>query len=428
MSNMGRKPLVFAFGFDRLGLTMPDPPREEEGFVLRYIPYAATVSLEQADGLVIPSGIFEKVEAFHDWTGAQGLHIEADTHGLAAREKQYINATQRGAWAVFLLGVVHNGTRSEYRETDLAKKVLNGVVQYVTPCKPEPAVVCKADEFLTYLKRFGVAQTGFSAPRQKAATRVLAEVKSQVVGIETMGSLFFLPFFLTQRSVGEASEAAQSVVASVLEYKRKNDIYLPGWVNALQFKSEIRLHGEVKQTRDALACLMEEMQQWERFKAVLCTSGRNLNIIATEILREFFGLQLKSEEKFVEDALVYSPTGDVKYVVEIKGTNGGIKRENINQVDSHRERLGIPSTTPGLLIVNDFMDVEDFEARKAKAFDPGHLTHASNTNVKVLRAVTLIEWMFALEESKDRQTAFFEICDKAKPLVPGPPLTENAPS
>lgn len=415
-----KKPTVYAFGFDKAGFATPGSSREEDGFILRFVGYKEDRSLEEADGLVIPSGIFEEVSYVRDYWGKGEWFIKSDTGPLATREKQFINATERGVWTVFLLGGLHNGSPRDYRETDLAKKMLNAIAESVQVRKPEPSVTCKADEFRKYLDAFGVAQTTFWVSDRRLPTKVIAEAKNQTVGIESKGQSFFLPFFTEKRDEAEVSKALLLVVASVLEYKRKHEIYLPAWVKALQFKSETRIRTESQLVRATLTKLTEEAERWERYKAVLCTSGQNLNAVTTEILRDFFGLNLKSEEKYVEDALVYSPTGEVKYVVEIKGVNGGIKRENINQIDSHRERLGITSSTPGLLIVNDFMDVEDFDVRKAKTFDPNNLTHASSASVKVLRAVTLIEWMFNLEEGGDRQAAFFEMCDKASPLVEGP--------
>ena len=81
---------------------------------------------------------------------------------------------------------------------------------------------------------------------------------------------------------------------------------------------------------------------------------------------------------------------------EIKGINGGLKREHINQVDSHRERLGLPTEIPGLLILNDFSDINGLQERKAKRFDQVHLGHADKLNIRILRTTTLLEIVVAL--------------------------------
>ena len=417
MNKKPQKPTVYAYGFDKLGFATPEAPEEELRFILKFVGYESECSLAEADGLVIPSGIFEDLYVPKNFNVSSELKIRYDTDLLAAREKQLFNAFKRGTWTAFLIQKINNGEYANWTQTDLAKKFLNRFAKDVKYHKPNPYVTCTADEFCEYLDRFGVAQTSFSAKDQKGSTRVLAHENDTPVGLEAKGQFFFLPFFTTKCDKTEIADAVRFLVNSVLDYKGKNDIYLPAWVNALRFKSEVRIQNEVQLAEERLIKLSEEAKTWERFKAVLCTSGQNLNVVTVAILREFFGLTLKSEEKFIEDAVIFSPGGQVKYVVEIKGVNGGIKRENINQVDSHRDRLGIGPEIPGLLIVNDFMDVEDFNARKAKVFDTNNLTHAKNNNVKVLRAVTLFECMLELEERQDRQAAFFELCDSANPLV-----------
>jgi hypothetical protein len=112
--------------------------------------------------------------------------------------------------------------------------------------------------------------------------------------------------------------------------------------------------------------------------------------------------------------------GNALYIAEIKGVNGGARREQVNQVDSHRERLGISSDVPGLLIINDFMGIEDFEERKKKTFDAQILIHAQRLNVKILRTTTLLEIMLACEVESDRKHHFLNACKTANPMVPLP--------
>jgi hypothetical protein len=206
-------------------------------------------------------------------------------------------------------------------------------------------------------------------------------------------------------------------VEGVLEYKRKHDIFLPAWLTAIEFNSESRVKLEIQKIEGHLLRLNEDLGKWEKYKGILCTSGSNLNVIIVEILRDFFGLKIRSEEQYVDDAVIYDEKGEPVFVIEVKGVNGGIKRDHINQVDSHRERLSLNSNIPGLLIINDFMDVEGFEQRKAKTFDAQNLTHAQNLNVKVLRAVTLFEMMLALEDQTDRKDRFLAACNATAPLV-----------
>jgi len=411
------KPTIYAYGFDKCGFSLPSASFEASGYIVKFLSYESNSSFEEADGLVIPSGIFEEIYWKSDVWGGKQLAVRFDKALLASREKQLYNAFKNGVWTAFLLRGVNNGNYNNWTDTDLAKKFLNSFAENVTNHDPNPYVTCKAAEFREYLDRFGVAQTKFWTKDEKQSARVLAHESDTPVALEVHGQFFFLPFFTTKNDRSELTAILKLSVESILEYKRKNDIYLPAWLTKIEFKSESRVKLEIQKTEEQLVKLTEEVGKWEHYKAILCTSGSNLSGIIVEILREFFDLRIKSEEKYVDDAVIYDEKGEPSFVIEIKGINGGVKREHINQVDSHRERLGFSSKLPGLLVINDFMDVEDFEERKARTFDTHNLDHAKNNNVRVLRTITLFEMMLASEDATDRKSSLLAALQAAAPLV-----------
>jgi len=105
---------------------------------------------------------------------------------------------------------------------------------------------------------------------------------------------------------------------AILEYKRRNDLHLPGWVEAIEFQSESVLRNEVKKLEEEIIQRREELSKWRRYKGILSASGNALNSLVVEILRDYFKLELHSKEEFIEDAIIYA--GDKPlFVVEIKG-------------------------------------------------------------------------------------------------------------
>jgi hypothetical protein len=86
-------------------------------------------------------------------------------------------------------------------------------------------------------------------------------------------------------------------------------------------------------------------------------------------------------------------------------------------VDSHRERLGISPEVLGLLIINDFTDIDGLAERKAKAYDKLHVDHAEKLNIKILRTTTLIEIIRSFETEKERGEKFIQLCTIAKAIV-----------
>src|SRR6266542_2484830 len=100
-------PIVYAYGFDSLGY--PESANlDHDEFSIQFISYSATDSLESADGLLIPSGIFETFQTHSpNWQPYTTCH--SDRHRMAEREKQIFNAWEGGAWTCFLLRAVDNG-------------------------------------------------------------------------------------------------------------------------------------------------------------------------------------------------------------------------------------------------------------------------------------------------------------------------------
>ena len=83
------------------------------------------------------------------------------------------------------------------------------------------------------------------------------------------------------------------------------------------------------------------------------------------IAREFFDVPVDPIDELKEDAKILDEHGGIQAFLEVKGTNSGIKREHINQVDSHRERSRVAARVKAL-----FNDAQSFIAVQ---FDNGLL-------------------------------------------------------
>ena len=325
-----------------------------------------------------------------------------------------------GAWAAFLLGDVWNGYENQWCDTDLAKKYLNAFFGAVESIDPEPHVPCKRDEFKSYLRDYGIARTRFRWPADEIVARVLAGEEACIYAAEVSGKFFFLPLPDGPRDRGAALKIATLATESIVAYKRRNQIYLPANIAALRFKSESAAEQQIRELSDRLIQLEESLDLWKEYKAILCSSGDLLTRAVVKVLRNFFGLTTSDEDKFIEDATILDSNQQPLFIVEVKGVSGGLRRDHINQVDSHRDRLQISPQTPGLFIINDFMDVEDLNERKAKQFDADHIARAHRDNVRILRTTTLFDMMLALEERADRGALFLKACTDATPLVQVP--------
>lgn len=409
---------IIAFGFDRITHDFDKASIESTEFTIRHVGYTSEESLADADAVMIPSDIFETPKTSQDIYGHTSTWWTPDTSQLAEREKELYRLLDQKGWACFFLAKLRNGTQSDPNNGDLVRRIVNRTFSGTNVHDPYPHLNSKADEFRKFFEDFGIARTSLYHYSSSAALRLLAtsDRNRDTFAAELSGQKFFLPLKPLNRK-GELNDILTTAAEAIISYKKRNDLYLPKWVEAIQFQSEQHAAEEIDQMKQRLEEVALSVAKWQRYRGVLTSSGRLLNEIAVEILRDFFGLNLNSKEAYIEDAMICSASGEREYVVEIKGVSAGIKREHINQLDSHRERLGLNDQIPGLLLINDFADVAGLEARKSKPIDSQHLEHAKRLNVRILRTTTLIEFMQLVESQANRGEALMTALAQATPVV-----------
>ncbi|HEY0456657.1 MAG TPA: hypothetical protein VGE41_09810 [Verrucomicrobiae bacterium] len=418
MSKRVTQKLIYAYGFDKAGFSIPTLEIEKDSYQIQLIDFNAQKPLEGADGIIIPSGIFEQTKFWLDRYGHRYGKVDWNPDHLAMRTKQLQHHIREGGWVCFLLGTIDNGNGDqEMKESDLAKVFLNNKFYSVVCHNAKGILQPKVNEFSAYFKKYGISRTTFWSPVNENGLKVLAADGHEISAAEFHGQLFFLPWPEVERSFQELEEILGTCVHAILEYKCRNDLYLPAWVEETKFKKETAISNRLREIESEFTSLQAELKNFQRNKGILTTSGHLLNTIAVDVLRNFFHLNVKSKENYVEDATICDSRDETEYVIEVKGVKGGLKREHVNQVDSHRERLGLGTEVSGLLIINDFMDIDGIEERKKKEFDPAQLKHAENLNIKILRTTTLFETMLKHEENPQRKQVFLKLCRNAKPLV-----------
>ncbi len=336
-----------------LGFELPSAPVSVGGSAeVEYLPFQANGALDHADAAIIPQGIFENIKSTHNY-GETYTDVHEEKAILQERQKQVFNLIEERKWVCFLVGSiidkVPNGWyTTEIDDTDLCKKLLNavGVTKHERHRVDGLAILSiKSDEFRGYFKDYGIANTVYEIPYdRKEQFWIIAGSGSGPVAIDWAHQVFFLPFHTTKRDVVTLNLVATEVSRSVLDYRQKRIAEVPAWVDEFKFATEEKLGSEIDALQKQIADREGQIQIWKDYKAILSTSGDVLKERVVAILRGFFGLKVDAPEEFREDAKVLDDADKVLAFIEIKGTKGGIKREHINQVDSHREQSrSIPS-------------------------------------------------------------------------------------
>lgn len=248
----------------------------------------------------------------------------------------------------------------------------------------------KCDEFRSYLRDYGVANALFELPYDREQQfRTIAKSGSEAVAIDWGNRLFFLPFHTTKRDLVTLNLVATAVSNAVLDYRQKRILEVPAWVEEFKFENEEKLRIEIESLLGEIAEREGQLQIWRDYKTILNASGDILKDRVVTILRQFFGLKVDAKEEFREDAKIVDDADKTLAFLETKGTKGGIRREYINQVDSHRERASLSPSVPGVLVINNEMSVSGIKKRSETKVPVEQIAHAKTLNVLIVRTIDL---------------------------------------
>ncbi len=177
--------------------------------------------------------------------------------------------------------------------------------------------------------------------------------------------------------------------AAIAAHRSDAAAVLPAFLADLRLPGEDDVLSEIAETEATLNELRKRAAYLEHFRLLLGPRGSgaaledlviealNLVLDATEYRAE------DREDVGAEDFWIVGPDGDVA-LAEVKGVNTHIRREDVNQVDNHREATGKPQEFPGLLVFNISRGQDSLTQRELPV--PGQtMTRAANSNVLVLR-------------------------------------------
>jgi len=268
------------------------------------------------------------------------------------------------------------------------------------------------NEFIRFIKKYGVAKTVFGFPYGNTPSRrILARAGQAVVGAEFDNQIFLLPFHTTQNDKFSATEIAVWVSRAIEDYRQKNAIPQPEWLDEFRFAQENTLACELEAVTQKKSELQAQLHGLKEYKGILTTSGENLRSIINAIFEDFFGLKVDPSDEGKEDGKILNENGELLAIFEVKGVKKGISRENINQVDSHRERNGLSTSTPAILIINNQMDVDGIEARLNTSVAKEQIEHAVKLRILIMRTIDLLFLMKHLEDKSisDRGTELLKL-------------------
>ncbi len=218
--------------------------------------------------------------------------------------------------------------------------------------------------------------------------KVLAKSNNKIVGLILGKSLFFIPTLIPDENCLE--EYFTLFAEALISVRKKLIFEIPSWVDSFEFSKEIALRQENNALFNKHMNNQEKIRQFRQYKKILVLSSDNLVDAVIEVLEVGFGIPLDTKDELHEDLKIIGEQKKPIVFVEVKGTNKGVKREHINQCDSHRERANLPPDFPSILIINTHIRKSRTIEEKDQDVAKEQIKHAVKIGVLILRTLDLL--------------------------------------
>lgn len=388
-----KKVRIIAYGVELAGLTVPDKPIEDRNFTLTFEKFSTSKRFQEFDGVIIFQGIFETFERKSNYTSSWLSH-KYDKDELDKRLKELKLLLQNGGFACFMMTqpFIDHSDGYKYEDTDLTKIALNYHSFYRENFGKRTAnLEIKRDEFRHFLEIYGAASTHFKNYNDHVDLRVIAETNGRVTAFILFDEMIFIPCLLPDNNHERVEEFFRLLTDALISTRKKIQVEIPAWVKEFEFVEE----NQLLKTRIDLVTEIEhidsKLRQLDQFKRILVCDGDALVEGVRDVFSMGFGLKVDEIDELREDLKILNENNEPFMFIEIKGTNRGVKRENINQTDSHRERADLLPTFPALLIMNTHIKNTRTLHEKNQDVALEQVSHARKTNVLILRTYDLLE-------------------------------------
>lgn len=250
--------------------------------------------------------------------------------------------------------------------------------------------------FTDYFALFGRAAKRFDGNEAAETLGQIDDGSGQLVPaavsmVRGRGGIYTVPFFFA----GAQEQFARMLATAIAAHRAEASSVLPDYLGGLRLPGEDELLAQIEAAETDLRELRAEATYLEHFRHLLGPRGtgdalEQLVIEALNVVLE--GTDYSAEDRKdvgAEDFWIVGPPGDVA-LAEVKGTNTHVRRDDVNQVDSHRDAAERSQEFPGLLIVNIFRGNDTLEQRELPVPEQP-LSRAVNSNVLILRTKDLYD-------------------------------------
>ncbi len=415
MTQQDRQYNLLVYGIEKRGLSSPSKEISNRNLKLIFEPFNTEKRFNEFDGVILFQGIFETYKYEDGWDGTY-LNHSYDRNELDKRKKELGLLLASGGFVCFLLHkpfVDHfykSGHTQDLRATDLCKYALNFSSFYRKDLNERVTHVRSIrDEFTRFLELYGAASSYFENHNDGVELRKIAEVGGFVVGMVLSDNEVFIPSLIPENTDDRIAEYFSLLSEALTSSFNKLRVEIPSWVSQFSFEQENSLTTKRQTLLEEIYAIDGELTKYRQYKKVLLGSGEILAESVATLLRDGFSFIIDSVDEFREDLKIIDDNNDPLIFIEVKGTNSGVKREYVNQTDSHRERAGLDSTFPSLLVINTHIKNSKSIHDKDQAISEDQIKLAVKIGVLITRTLDLLFLFRHMNNGKISQKEIMEL-------------------
>lgn len=203
-------------------------------------------------------------------------------------------------------------------------------------------------------------------------------------------------------------------------------VLIPDWLDEVEYHDETAQRARIKEINEEMALLDKEKKEiegvlsnYQDIKSVLCSKDFELEKMTRHLLAKIVEVDEDFEDCKEEDfRFSYN---DTLYLIEIKGSKGGLKRQHISKTYDHvqikadaLEDEGSTSKLKGVLI---FASQIELKPEERDPFPETQITIARKNDIAVLSTETLLRCYEAYIEKRLTSTSFKETLSQTSGLV-----------
>lgn len=203
-------------------------------------------------------------------------------------------------------------------------------------------------------------------------------------------------------------------------------VLIPDWLDEVEYHDETAQRARIKEIDEKMALLDKEKKEiegvlsnYQDIKSVLCSKDFELEKMTRHLLAKIVEVDEDFEDCKEEDfRFSYN---DTLYLIEIKGSKGGLKRQHISKTYDHvqikadaLEDEGSTSKLKGVLI---FASQIELKHEERDPFPETQITIARKNDIAVLSTETLLRCYEAYIEKRLTSTSFKETLSQTSGLV-----------